>query len=80
MKMQADAADTSVIEPLDLGRRRVGLEQGNAAIAAAAGGEQIEQHGMIAAVAGRVHEHAALKTEKIMQSEQILLGRVGRRE
>src|ERR1700746_1092278 len=35
---------------------------------------------MIAAVASRVHEHAALKAEKIMQPEQILLGRIRRRE
>src|SRR5262249_61407449 len=80
MKMQADTAHASVVEPFDVGRRRIGLEQGNAAITPPAGGEEIEQDGMIAAVAGRMHEHAALKAEKIMEPEQILLGGVGRRE
>src|SRR6202040_1168161 len=32
MKMQADAADTGLVEPLDLSRRRIRFEQGNAAI------------------------------------------------
>src|SRR5690348_15583759 len=80
MKMQADAADAGVIEPLDLRCRRVGPEQSNTAVTAPAGGEEIEQHGMIAAVAGRVHEHAAFKAEKIMQPEQILFGCIRRRE
>ena len=80
MKMQADPAYTGLVEPFDLRRRRVGLEQGNAAIAAASGAEKIEQHRMIAVVAGRVHENAALKAEKIVEPEQILLGRVRGRE
>src|SRR5690348_16985163 len=80
MKMQANAADAGVIEFLDLGSRRIGLEQGNATITAIAGGKQITQHGMIAAVTGRVHEHAALKSKKIMQPEQSFLGRIRRRE
>src|SRR5215472_19371202 len=80
MKMQADTAHASVVEPFDLRGRRIGLEQGNTAITPPARGEEIEQDGMIAAVAGRMHEHTALKAEKIMEPEQILLGGVGRRE
>src|SRR5689334_4428787 len=35
---------------------------------------------MIAAVAGRMHEDAALEAEKLMQTKQVLLRRVGRRK
>ena len=80
MKMQADAAHAGLVEPFDLGGRHIGFQQSDAAIAAARGGEQIDQHRVVAAVAGRVHEHAAFEAKKLMQAEQILLRRVGRRE
>src|SRR5277367_2431284 len=77
IEVQADAAHAGRVKPFDLGWLRRRLEQGDAAITAVAGGEQIDQRRMIAAMARRLDEDAALEAEEGVQAEQVLLGRIG---
>ena len=77
--MEARAAQAGGVEPLELGVAHVGRHQRDAAIGLAGGGNGVLGDGIVVAVAVRLHDHAMLDAEPLMQREQHLLGRVGRR-
>ena len=76
----APAELEELIEAFDLGRRECRGEHRDAAIASAGRLQQVEEGGVIRAVAGGLHEDAARKAEDAVQGEQRFLRRVVRRE
>src|SRR5690606_17383258 len=66
-EVEADAADAAVVEPFELRIRDRTVDVRDAAIAAAALRDRIEDHGIVGAVTARVHEHGALEPQRLLQ-------------
>src|SRR4051812_45318638 len=77
--VEAHAAKTLLVQAFQLGSGRRSRRERNAAIVLVRS-EQVGGGGIVEPVRGRLHDHAALDAEKLVQREQRLLGRVaGRR-
>ena len=79
-EVKPHAAKAGRVEARNLGRRRVRVEQRDAAITALEIGERIDHRGIVGAVAGGLDEHAALETEQAVQPHQRFLGGIMGRE
>ena len=75
-EVEAHAAEAARVEAAQLGIIHVGGQQGDAAVIVRPGGHRILGGPVVEAVAGRLHHHAALQAEPVVQREQRLLGRV----
>ena len=78
-EVEADAADAARVQILEILVREGLVDVRDAAIAAAALRDRVEDHGVVDAVAARVHEHGAREPERLLQLNEPLERRVGRR-
>src|SRR6478736_3514669 len=77
--VEARATQTGSVEPSELCVGSCQRYQGHAFIRAACRGDRIDGDRIIGAVAGRLHDDAMLDSKPLVQPEQQLLRRIGRR-
>src|SRR5437588_1240020 len=77
--MEARAAKALRMQPRELERAGSCAHEGHAAVALRPGRDQIGGRGIVEAVRRRLHHHAALDAEMLMQREQRLLRRIASR-
>jgi len=68
-EIEAHAAEPLGVQARELGVIDVRRHQRNAAVVAVLGGDRVGDHAVVVAVAGRLHDHAALDAEHRVQGE-----------
>src|SRR5688572_32731490 len=78
-EIEADAADAAGVQLREVAVREAVVDVRDAAIAAAALRDRVQDHRVVDAVAARVDEHRARQTQRLLELDEALERRVGRR-
>jgi hypothetical protein len=78
-EVEARPPDAAAVQCFELRVGRVGAEDADAAVGAAAGGDGVEHRAVVGAVAARLHDHRALHADRAVDAPELRDRRLRRR-
>src|SRR5215472_7492075 len=78
-EVEAHTAHAALVKVAEIPVGDTLIDNGDAAIAPARGGDRVEHGAVVAAVTARLHDDRALDAKEAMERHQAFLGRIGRR-